>query len=91
MTDRIALRGVGKRFGALQVFRDIDLTIGEREIVTIVGPSGCGKTSRLRCIDGLIPISEGEIAIDGARVAAPPLGAVRRGSRRTAPGRPRAA
>jgi len=73
-TERIALKGVGKRFGALQVFRDIDLTIGEREIVTIVGPSGCGKTTLLRCIDGLIPISEGEIAIDGARIDAPTEG-----------------
>ena len=71
MTDRIALKGVGKRFGALQVFRDIELTIGEREIVTIVGPSGCGKTTLLRCIDGLIPLSEGEIVIEGKRILEP--------------------
>jgi len=74
MTDRIALKGVGKRFGALQVFRDIELTIGEREIVTIVGPSGCGKTTLLRCIDGLIPLSEGEIAVEGRRIVEPTEG-----------------
>jgi len=71
MDARIRLAGVGKRFGALQVFRDIDLAFGQREIVTIVGPSGCGKTTLLRCIDGLIPYDDGEIAIDGARVDSP--------------------
>lgn len=71
MTERIRLTGVGKRFGPLQVFQDINLTFGEREIVTIVGPSGCGKTTLLRCIDGLIPYDHGDIVIEGARVDAP--------------------
>ena len=69
--QRIAISGVGKRFGTLEVFRNIDLSFGEREIVTIVGPSGCGKTTLLRCIDGLIPYNDGEIVIDGARVDGP--------------------
>jgi len=69
--QRIAIRGVAKRFGTLEVFRNINLTFGESEIVTIVGPSGCGKTTLLRCIDGLIPYNEGEIVIDGARVDGP--------------------
>jgi NitT/TauT family transport system ATP-binding protein len=71
MTARIRIAGVGKRFGALQVFENIDLSFGEREIVTIVGPSGCGKTTLLRCIDGLIPYDEGTIEIDGERLTAP--------------------
>jgi ABC-type Fe3+/spermidine/putrescine transport system ATPase subunit len=37
---RIEVSGVGKHFGDLEVFKDINLTFGEREIVTIVGPSG---------------------------------------------------
>jgi NitT/TauT family transport system ATP-binding protein len=69
--ERIALRGVGKRYDALQVFRNVDLTVGEREIVTIVGPSGCGKTTLLRCIDGLIPYDEGDILVEGRRVTEP--------------------
>jgi NitT/TauT family transport system ATP-binding protein len=68
---RIEMRGVGKRYGDLQVFQNIDLTFGEREIVTIVGPSGCGKTTLLRCIDGLIPVSEGTITVDGATITKP--------------------
>jgi len=69
--ERIALKGVGKRYGDLQVFRNVNLAVGDREIVTIVGPSGCGKTTLLRCIDGLIPYEEGEILVNGARVTEP--------------------
>lgn len=68
---RISIEGVGKKYGDLQVFQDINLSFKEREIVTIVGPSGCGKTTLLRCIDGLMPVSEGEIRIDGDLVTEP--------------------
>ena len=68
------MRGAAKRYDALEVFRDIDLEIGQREIVALVGPSGCGKTTLLRCIDGLIPLSSGMIAIDGAPVGEPRAG-----------------
>jgi NitT/TauT family transport system ATP-binding protein len=68
---RIAMSGAGKRYGALQVFRDVELTVGEREVLAIIGPSGCGKTTLLRCIDGLIPLSAGEIKVEGERVTAP--------------------
>ena len=69
--SRIEVVGAGKRYGDLQVFQDVALSIGEREIVTLVGPSGCGKTTLLRCIDGLIPYDNGDILIEGARVDAP--------------------
>jgi NitT/TauT family transport system ATP-binding protein len=71
MDARIGVRGAGKSYGALEVFRDINLEVGDAEIVAIVGPSGCGKTTLLRCIDGLIPLSGGEISIEGERVHNP--------------------
>ncbi|MGH7122945.1 MAG: ATP-binding cassette domain-containing protein, partial [Stellaceae bacterium] len=71
---RISVRDAGKRYDALEVFRGVDLEIGEREIVALVGPSGCGKTTLLRCVDGLIPLSEGEIAVDGTPVHEPRAG-----------------
>jgi NitT/TauT family transport system ATP-binding protein len=74
VNGRPRLSGLAKRYGALEVFRDIDLDVGEREIVAIVGPSGCGKTTLLRCIDGLIAADAGEVVVDGARVAAPIAG-----------------
>jgi NitT/TauT family transport system ATP-binding protein len=72
--SRIEIDGLAKQFGALHVFQDIDLAIGERESVSIVGPSGCGKTTLLRCIDGLVTPNEGEVRISGARVTSPPRG-----------------
>jgi len=68
---RIRVRGLGKRYGALEVFRDVNMDVGDREIVAIVGPSGCGKTTLLRCIDGLIPPTSGQVDILGAPVTAP--------------------
>jgi hypothetical protein len=50
---QIRVRGVAKRYGALEVFRGIEFNVGEREIVAIVGPSGCGKTTLLRRGTGL--------------------------------------
>ncbi len=71
---RIRVAGLGKRYGALEVFTAVDLEVGEREIVALVGPSGCGKTTLLRCIDGLLPADEGEIFIEGERVSEPRAG-----------------
>ena len=69
--SRIEIRNVGKRYGDLQVFEDINLEFNEREIVTVVGPSGCGKTTLLRCIDGLLPATQGEIHIEGQLMTEP--------------------
>ena len=44
---RIRVRGLGKYYGALEVFRDINFDVGAREIVAVVGPSGCGKTTHV--------------------------------------------
>jgi len=71
---RIRVQGLAKRYGTLDVFRGIDFEVGEREIVTVVGPSGCGKTTLLRCIDGLIPVDDGEIWVDRQRVTEPIAG-----------------
>ncbi len=71
---RIRVRGLGKHYGALEVFRNIDFDVGEREIVAIVGPSGCGKTTLLRCIDGLLPHDTGEIWVGQERVTEPIAG-----------------
>jgi NitT/TauT family transport system ATP-binding protein len=71
---RIKVEGVSKRYGEFQVFRNVHLEVGEREIVALVGPSGCGKTTLLRCIDGLLPINEGGIFVEGERVTEPQAG-----------------
>jgi ABC-type nitrate/sulfonate/bicarbonate transport system ATPase subunit len=70
----IRIKGLAKRYGELEVFRDINLEVGDREIVAIVGPSGCGKTTLLRCVDGLLPVDEGEIWLDEERIMQPVAG-----------------
>ncbi len=68
---RIVMSGAGKRYDTLQVFRGVDFTVGEREVLAIIGPSGCGKTTLLRCIDGLIPLTEGGITVEGSPITGP--------------------
>jgi len=77
----VVLDGVNKHFGALHVLKDINLTVGEGEVVVVIGPSGSGKSTLCRAINRLEPINSGEIAVDGnplpaegKALAANPLG-----------------
>lgn len=49
----------------------IDLEVEEGAFVSIVGPSGCGKTTLLYAIDGLLPINQGEICVNGKPINGP--------------------
>ncbi|MGE5200566.1 MAG: amino acid ABC transporter ATP-binding protein [Acidobacteriota bacterium] len=60
---------VDKRFGPLQVLRQVSLEIGNGECVAIVGPSGSGKSTLIRCINGLEPIGTGALTVLGRSVA----------------------
>jgi branched-chain amino acid transport system ATP-binding protein len=51
-------------YGSVQVLWDVDLEVGEREIVALVGSNGAGKTTLLRAISGLIPPSGGEVRFE---------------------------
>ena len=51
-------------YGQVQVLWDVDLEIGEREIVALVGSNGAGKTTLLRAISGLIRPSGGEVRFE---------------------------
>ena len=67
---QITLDHVVKRFGAVEVIRDVSLTVDNGEFIVFVGPSGCGKSSLLRLITGLEDLSGGRILIDGKDVSA---------------------
>jgi multiple sugar transport system ATP-binding protein len=60
---QLALRGLTKRFGAVEAVRGVDLEVAHEEFVVLVGPSGCGKSTILRMIAGLEEASAGEIRI----------------------------
>lgn len=70
-SPRIRVSNAGRRYGELQVFQNVNLDVGESEVLAIIGPSGCGKTTLLRCMDGLMELSSGEIAIEGHPISTP--------------------
>jgi len=57
----LQLEHVGERFGAVEVLRDISLTVERGEFVALVGPSGCGKTTLLNLCSGWIQPSAGRV------------------------------
>lgn len=61
----IELHNIVKKYGAVTVVDNIDLTIYENEFVTLLGPSGCGKTTTLRMIGGFEYPDSGEIVVNG--------------------------
>lgn len=65
----IEIKKLEKRFGKLEVLKDISLTIKSGEIVSIIGSSGSGKSTLLRCLNQLETINGGEITIEGDKMA----------------------
>jgi putative spermidine/putrescine transport system ATP-binding protein len=57
-----------KRFGGKTVLDDFALEVRGGEFVTFLGPSGCGKSTALNLLAGLLPLSAGEVWLDGARI-----------------------
>lgn len=64
----IELEGITKSFGALQVLKGIDLSIGKAEVVSIVGPSGAGKTTLLQIMGTLDKPDAGRIVLNGTEI-----------------------
>jgi len=61
----LELKGVSKAFGGLHVIVDLDLVVGEGEIVSLIGPNGAGKTTVFNLITGLYRPDKGEISLGG--------------------------
>ncbi|MEV6212752.1 ATP-binding cassette domain-containing protein [Kitasatospora sp. NPDC051914] len=65
----LALRGVSKRFGAVQALTDVHLEVHAGEVVALVGDNGAGKSTLVKTIAGVHPIDEGSIEWEGNKVA----------------------
>ncbi|WKZ38435.1 MAG: amino acid ABC transporter ATP-binding protein [Anaerolineales bacterium] len=74
----IKVSHLDKYFGRLQVLKDVNLQVQEREVVCLIGRSGSGKSTLLRCINFLEEPSHGTIEVDGIRVEAEEKGRPRR-------------
>lgn len=69
----IQVRNLKKSFGELEVLKDINVDIQEREVVCVIGPSGSGKSTFLRCLNRLEDITGGHVIIDGQDITDPKL------------------
>ncbi len=55
-------------YGRVQILWDIDLSVGDNEIVALVGPNGAGKTTLLRALTGMTAVRAGTVEFRGHRV-----------------------
>ena len=69
-TSALAIRGVWKAFGGLEVLRGVDLEVADHEVVCLIGASGSGKSTLLRCIVLLEPVDAGQILVQGDEISA---------------------
>ncbi|MBC7452788.1 MAG: ABC transporter ATP-binding protein [Massilia sp.] len=61
----LEVKNVRAGYGAINVLWDLSLTVEAGKLTTIIGPNGAGKTTLLRAIMGLVPVSQGTIALNG--------------------------
>jgi ABC-type sugar transport system ATPase subunit len=64
----LRLRGITKRFGAVQALTAVDLDIPVGQVTALAGDNGAGKSVLIKCISGIHPPDEGEIFWDGREV-----------------------
>ena len=68
---RVAVEGIHKHFGPVEVLKGIDLTIEPGEVVCIIGPSGSGKSTLLRLLNRLEEPTAGRVIVDDEEITAP--------------------
>jgi len=71
--------GLRTGYGRLPVVFDVDLEIGEGEIVALLGANGAGKTTTLRALSGMLPLMDGDVRLDGTSLKGRAPNAIARG------------
>jgi len=58
------VNAVSKDFGGIRALDEVDLVVGDKEIVALIGPNGAGKTTFFNCITGIYTPTAGDVLID---------------------------
>ncbi|HEY3141653.1 MAG TPA: ABC transporter ATP-binding protein [Acidimicrobiales bacterium] len=65
----LEIKELTKDFGGVRAISELDLVVGEAEIVSVIGPNGAGKTTLFNLITGMLPVDRGDIVFDGRSIA----------------------
>jgi Cu-processing system ATP-binding protein len=65
----IEIQHVSKKFGKLQVLRDVSVSCASGECIALIGPNGCGKTTLIKCILGMVIPTSGTISFNQKDIA----------------------
>ena len=65
MEELMRVEGLRKRFGRLEVLKDVSFTVDRGDVIAIIGPSGAGKSTILRCLIDLEKADGGTILVEG--------------------------
>ena len=67
-TALLELKGISKRFGALQALHEVDFEVYPGEVVALVGDNGAGKSTLIKTLSGILPIDLGQLLFEGRPV-----------------------
>jgi len=68
-TPLLALRGINKSFGVVNVLHDVDISIYAGQVTALVGDNGAGKSTMVKTLAGIYPFDSGEYLFDGKAVS----------------------
>ena len=63
----LEVKNLAKSFGNRQILQNMNFSLKDGEILTVVGPSGAGKTTLLRIVAGLETADAGSMSLDGEK------------------------
>ncbi len=68
-TPLLQVRGASKHFAGLRAVDDVSFDVRRGELVGLIGPNGAGKTTLFNLIAGALPLTAGEVLLDGHRIS----------------------
>src|SRR6478752_1249350 len=72
----LEVKGLRAGYGAVEVLRGIDISVGKGEIVAVLGATGVGKTTLNKALSGVLPVTAGSIVFDGVKLSGSSTAAV---------------